>query len=1119
MIHTRSLAVINAMRKRGKRMEVGDWNDDDSIGYAGFESLSKRMRESVNSVSTPTERKSKTLVPRGVPNPLSAMKNFSSYKSPVHTTTPNRLEQDNSAAAVVNCRGITAPSPSTGRQTHNKKGYGRNLFKSLDHSCSVQRNHHHHTETPFVKNRSKSVAVGIGGGTGVQQPLNGNGRKHDRKGYTTDDYWNDFKTHERLSSTISSHLKPVALCQLQDAKDTATLTDSHLNHKSTLLAVATDADTKPPTKDSPRMDGGNELVVGKKMLLKRDNTSDEYKCGSSSVVDSLPSKNSTFATTTNDDDDDSIIVNKLLLRECDGHISNQPPCIYTREGIADESREDRHKSLLKGKEEKKHQQQHVYGKYNKRYKDLGSRSGIWGTSENRASLSFATSSNAGRDGIKKDDDMINENDGGLLQKKPAGECSSRRATLSKQGGEYFLNRPPLLRRSRRHHRAYITSTTEEGSSLVTPWKGDSASQPVDLADSSDESAPVAREQEEDHSDNEDDVLLPCSSSSSLTVPLPGNGLEIIVLAISFKHHVFCRDMRLVLKPWERTIILTDRERTTTSSSPPASYSRDEYTYEDDTTTTGRANTKTHTTKSTNKRKPSPKIFVKLLMDELMSFRYGYVSGDDGCILLEVKDGSESFSALSNFVTSSADDQKLTLVSEDERGDDDTMTTTTTTLPMMFADEEKRRNYFWLCLASAKSFDERILPSSFSPSLGVASPSCGGDGGVLKNGGDAEMMISVRKKTERYIQISSPSVEILPVSTEVASAKLDFIAERYFQVNLCEEEKKRKSSLISSGQQSTGLSTPGGSNTGGDDELFFIYPMDAGASDVIEILGSDHLRLREGEFLNDNLIDFYLKFTLREDPVIRERVMMNGGGTSSEVHVFTSHFFSKLSEVPLRTDKWEAVHAPVSRWSKSFNIWETQFLFIPVAEHLHWSLAVICNLNAVEQQCSTSRKNGTPSDNVITDHEVESKRRPQPCIIFMDSLRLHKPKRIAGYLRAYLTQELRSINPNALPFTDTNLPCVAPSVPTQSNGCDCGIFVIKYVDHILRTWPTITRHDVDTKLKNVINPTSFDSYSASESRKKMKSELEILAMKYKEIQTTTPSTTSKRPAVMYKKRKK
>ncbi len=1037
-------------------MEVGDWNDDNNIGYAGFESLSKRMKESVNNVSTPTARKSQTLVPRGVPNPLSAMKNFS-YKSPVHTI-PTLLEQDN--AVVVNCRGIT-PSPSTGHKMYNNSD-GRNLFKAFGHSCSVEDNHHD-TDTSFVKNRSKSVVVGTGGG---ERSSSGKGRKRDR-GYT-DDYWNEFKSHQRLSSTTSPHLKPVALCQLQDTEDT-TLAGSHSIHKNSLLA-ANDADTKPPRKN-----GGHGLVVAKRMLLKQDSKSDEDESRRSMVV-SLPSKNSKLTTTNNSIKND-VMMNKLLLREGGSRFTNQPPCNDTKQAIADESQEGHHKSLLKGKQMKQH---HVYGKYNNRCKDLGSSSGVLEASKNRAS---SCASVVVGSGVKKDDN-INKN-GALLQ-NPAGECLSRRTTLSKQGGEYFLTRSPL-RRSRRR----TCTTTEEGS-LVTPWKGDSVSQPVDLADSSDESAPVVREQ--GHSDEEDNAMP--YGSSSLTNHLPGNGLEIIVLAISFKHHIFCRDMRLILKPWERTIILTDRERT----SSPASCTY-ECTYDD---TTGREN------EGHNKSMNNKAIFVNLLMDELTTFRYGYVSGDDGCILLEAKDGSESLSALLNFVTASAEDQQLILVSGNDNNN------VTSALPILEDDDEaeeknhksnddggkKRRKYFWLCLASAKNFDEKLIPSFGVVSCGgdVLKKNSGGEGGTATT--TAEMMISVREKAERYIQASSPTVDISPVSMKVASTKLDFIAERYFQVNLCEEEKKRDRLISKPTRRTTPrVQNNSGGNNAEDDELLFAYPMNAGASDVIQIFRSDHLRLREGEFLNDNLIDFYLKFTLREDPIIRKRVM---NGTSSEVHVFSSHFFPKLSEVPLRADKWETVHAPVSRWTKSFNIWATQFLFFPIAEHLHWSLAVACNLNAVER-CRKRRKEN-PSDNIITKlmKLSSAKGRPQPCIIFMDSLRLHKPRRIAGYLRAYLTQELRSIDPNALPFTDANLPCIAPSVPTQSNGCDCGIFVIKYVDHILRTWPTISFHDVDTKLKNIINPHSFDCFGASSLRKEMKTELDTLATKYKEIQTTSTS---------------
>ncbi len=1064
------------MRKRGKRLGVGDWNDDSSIGYVGFQSLSDRMKESVNNVSTPTARKLKRLLPRGIPNPLSAIKNFS-YKSPVHST-PTLLEQD---SAVVNRRGggVTTTNLRANPKTYDER-YGRNLLKAFHHSYYTDGLQPSPTDATSPKNINKSSVRG----TPDERFSSRKRRRCDRRGHTGGDYSNEFE-RQPPSLTTTSHLKPVALCQLQDT-DSSLLVDSKFGSARHLLGNILMSD-----QNGCREEDGNGVRAAKRMLKQNIESDKEEERHSIAATTSVSSKNSRLTKKK-----DNNMKYRDRIGECGGCVTNQQSCDEAKHAIvaANESQElhHHHISLLKGKAKKQHQL--VYGKWSNRWKHLYS-----STWENIAETS------AGGNHVVKNR-MINKNGSSSPQNNP---------------GKFSMRSPSSPHRSKRR-----SSPTTKKDSLEIPRKGDSASQLVDLADSSDESTLVAKEQgcsgdeEEESTTTADNVVLSCSSSS--LNPLPGNGLEIIVLAISLKHYVFCREMRLVLKPWERTIILTDRERQ--SSAADCTYGG-----------SGRECDGYETPPLNPKA-----VFVRFLMEELRTFRYAYVSGDDGCIALEVKDGSESLSALLNFVRSSAEDQLASL-----RGNNDSDDSIAAQILVeeelallegeeflksdMGGDGGNRRNCFWLCLASAKGFDERIsLSGSSSSPLGGGVSCSSSSGGVLEKNSEGaavtttEMMISLREKAERYIRTSSPTVDISPVPTRVASARLDFISARYFQVNSChggERNGLKATTLV----ESTG---DGAADEEDGDEVVLSYPMNAGASDVIQILRSDHLRLREGEFLNDNLMDFYLKFMLREDPIIRKRVV-NGGNddTSSEVHVFTSHFFSKLSEVRLRSDNWEAVHASVSRWSKSFDMWKTRFLFIPIAEDLHWSLAVACNLNAAVERCRNKERTTDDNNNTATELLESSSSSSsvghdaQPCIIFMDSLRMHKRRRIAGYLRAYLTQELRSIDPNALPFTDANLPCITPSVPSQSNGCDCGIFVIKYVDHILRTWPTITCQDVGTKLKNIINPYSFDGIDASMTRIKMKTELEELSIQYKVIQKnrTIAPATSKRAATEWKKR--
>ncbi|CAN0088497.1 unnamed protein product, partial [Hapterophycus canaliculatus] len=68
---------------------------------------------------------------------------------------------------------------------------------------------------------------------------------------------------------------------------------------------------------------------------------------------------------------------------------------------------------------------------------------------------------------------------------------------------------------------------------------------------------------------------------------------------------------------------------------------------------------------------------------------------------------------------------------------------------------------------------------------------------------------------------------------------------------------------------------------------------------------------------------------------------------------------------------------------------------------------------------------------------------RPCILSLDSLNMHHAGRIGFYLRRYLQAKWVEGNTQKIEFDDNVLPIVSPRVPTQSNGCDCGVYVLRY----------------------------------------------------------------------------
>ncbi|XP_029034245.1 uncharacterized protein LOC114871873 isoform X3 [Osmia bicornis bicornis] len=129
-----------------------------------------------------------------------------------------------------------------------------------------------------------------------------------------------------------------------------------------------------------------------------------------------------------------------------------------------------------------------------------------------------------------------------------------------------------------------------------------------------------------------------------------------------------------------------------------------------------------------------------------------------------------------------------------------------------------------------------------------------------------------------------------------------------------------------------------SNANGGIQTITVYPPPP-AKGGIAINTEDYLCLGEDQFLNDVIIDFYLKYLTLE--VLSEP-------DQHRTHVFSSYFYKRLtsphtqaveSNVPLSPAAKR--HARVQKWTKNVNIFEKDFIIIPINEHAHWFLAIIC----------------------------------------------------------------------------------------------------------------------------------------------------------------------------------
>jgi len=125
-----------------------------------------------------------------------------------------------------------------------------------------------------------------------------------------------------------------------------------------------------------------------------------------------------------------------------------------------------------------------------------------------------------------------------------------------------------------------------------------------------------------------------------------------------------------------------------------------------------------------------------------------------------------------------------------------------------------------------------------------------------------------------------------------------------------------------------------------------YPPD-GAGNV-SVTNEDYNCLEAEQFLNDVIIDFYLKFLQHGQFKSKKEIM-------DRTHIFTTYFYKRLTTRPSNNSKVKAHpiednpnlsaaekrYERVKKWTKKVNLFEKDFIVVPINEHAHWFVCVIC----------------------------------------------------------------------------------------------------------------------------------------------------------------------------------
>ncbi|KAL9245550.1 hypothetical protein vseg_019189 [Gypsophila vaccaria] len=209
----------------------------------------------------------------------------------------------------------------------------------------------------------------------------------------------------------------------------------------------------------------------------------------------------------------------------------------------------------------------------------------------------------------------------------------------------------------------------------------------------------------------------------------------------------------------------------------------------------------------------------------------------------------------------------------------------------------------------------------------------------------------------------------------------------------------------------------------------VYPK--GEIDAVSVRKSDVDLLLPDVFVNDTIIDFYITYLKNGIPLERRR----------NFHFFSSFFFRKLADLdknPSSISDGKAAFQRVRRWTRKVNIFEKDYVFIPVNYSLHWSLIVLCHPGEVAN---------------LNDENIDEALKV-PCILHMDSIRgTHAG--LKDLFQSYLLEEWKERQTETYEDVSSkflNLRFLSLELPQQENCSDCGLFLLHYAELFIEESP-------------------------------------------------------------------
>lgn len=210
--------------------------------------------------------------------------------------------------------------------------------------------------------------------------------------------------------------------------------------------------------------------------------------------------------------------------------------------------------------------------------------------------------------------------------------------------------------------------------------------------------------------------------------------------------------------------------------------------------------------------------------------------------------------------------------------------------------------------------------------------------------------------------------------------------------------------------------------------------------TITITPDDYNRLDEGEFLNDTMVNFYLKY-------LKQRAGENRSDVEQCTYVFNTFFYEKLMQ---KNADGTSGFENVKKWTAKIDLFQMKYIVIPINWRMHWYVVIVYNLPNALQYAEKDEDANTPVDiPVKIRSETPKKSAPEngPIIFVLDSLRGAGTSTSVRALKDFFASEAwdkKKVKLSRDVFRGMN-----PVVPQQPNFCDCGIYVLHYVERFLK----------------------------------------------------------------------